>query len=74
MKRYFQIKNALAGSLLSATTITLVLAALQVAREVQAINSEQAGEFLIAAILTCLLGPLCFNHLFIAEPEDTQKN
>ncbi|MFT8724829.1 MAG: cation:proton antiporter [Liquorilactobacillus nagelii] len=73
LKRYFQIKNALAGSLLSATTITLVLAALQVAREVQAINSEQAGEFLIAAILTCLLGPLCFNHLFITEPEDTQK-
>lgn len=73
LKHYFQTKNAFAGSSLSATTITLVLAVLQVAREVQAINSEQSGEFLLAAILTCLVGPLCFNHLFVAEPEDTKK-
>ena len=73
LKRSFKHQNALAGSFLSATTITLVLAVLQVAQEIQAISAAQSGAFLIAAILTCLVGPLGFNKLFTAEAEDTQK-
>lgn len=73
LRRFFKQANALAGSLLSATTITLVLAVLQVAEEVHAISTRQAGAFLIAAILTCLVGPLIFNKLFVTEAEDTKK-
>ena len=73
LKRSFKRQNALAGSFLSATTITLVLAVLQVAQEIKAISDAQAGAFLLAAILTCLVGPFGFNKLFTAEAEDTQK-
>lgn len=69
----FKNRNALAGSLLSGTTITLVLAVLTVAENLHVITSQQSGAFLIAGILTCLFGPLCFNHLLSTEPEDMKK-
>ncbi|KRN88366.1 CPA2 family monovalent cation proton (H+) antiporter-2 [Ligilactobacillus ceti DSM 22408] len=69
----FKNKNALAGSILSGTTITLVLAVLTVAQDLNAISDQQSGAFLIAGILTCLVCPLCFNKLYSPEPEDLKK-
>lgn len=69
----FKRQNALAGSILSGTTITLVLAVLTVAEDLKVITSQQSGAFLIAGILTCLFGPLCFNRLLSSEPEDMKK-
>jgi CPA2 family monovalent cation:H+ antiporter-2 len=69
----FKEKNALAGAFLSSTTITLVLAVLTVAENLKVINAQQSGAFLIAGILTCIVGPLLFNKLTQPEPEDLQK-
>lgn len=70
----FKRINALAGTFLAQTTITLVLATLTVAQNLKVISTEQSGAFILAAVLSCLLGPLFFNKLHRPEPEDLQKS
>lgn len=69
----FHRKNALAGAAISSVTITMVLAVLQVAKTMHAVTSQQSGAFLLAAILTCVLGPLVFNLSYAAEAEDLKQ-
>lgn len=71
--RRFNRTNSISGALLSSSTITLVLTTLTVARNLNAITTEQYGAFIVAAIFTCLIGPPLFNRFFTSEPEDLQK-
>lgn len=71
--RRFTKRNSIAGAFLSTTTITLVLATLQVAQDLHAISSQQSGAFLLAAILTCIVGPMMFNRIYKPEAEDRKK-
>lgn len=72
-KKRFTNQNALAGSFLVSTTITLVLPTLQVARNLNAITSQQSGAFTLAAVLTCVLSPILFNQFYYPEKEDLVK-
>jgi len=69
----FKRGNALAGTAISGVTITMVLAVLQVAKSMHAVTSQQSGAFLLAAVLTCVCGPLLFNVSYSAEAEDLKK-
>lgn len=69
----FNKRNSLAGMALPSATITMVLAILQVAKGMKVITSQQSGAFLLAAIITCILGPLVFNKAFKVEPETYPK-
>ncbi|GAY73870.1 Na+/H+ antiporter-like protein [Lentilactobacillus kosonis] len=69
----FKTANAIAGTSMSVTTITVVLAVLQVAKNLKRISNQQSGAFLLAAVITCVLGPLIFNKLYSAEQEDLKK-
>lgn len=69
----FPRKNAFVGTAISSVTITMVLAVLQVAKDMHAVTSQQSGAFLLAAILTCILGPLTFNLGYTAEAADQKK-
>ena len=69
----FNRTNSLMGAVLSETTITLILAALEVAQELHAITTAQSGAFLLAAILTCVVCPLLFNRGYHPAPEDNHK-
>lgn len=71
--KFFTKGNALAGGLLTATTITIVLPTLQVARKLNAISQTQSDAFTLAAIITCIAGPIIFNSLFKLAPEDKIK-
>lgn len=71
--RYFQKKNAFAGGFLTATTITIVLPTLQVARKLHAITSTQSNAFILAAVIVCILSPIVFNSNFVLLPEDKIK-
>lgn len=71
--RYFQKKNAFAGGFLTATTITIVLPTLQVARKLHAITSTQSDAFILAAVVVCILSPIVFNSNFVLLPEDKIK-
>lgn len=71
--RYFQKKNAFAGGFLTATTITIVLPTLQVARKLHAITSTQSDAFILAAVIVCILSPIAFNSNFVLLPEDKIK-
>lgn len=73
LRQRFKRINALAGAMLSQTTITLVLATLTVAQNLKVITSEQSGAFILAAVVSCILGPLVFNKLHKPEPEDLKK-
>ena len=73
LRQRFKRINALAGAMLSQTTITLVLATLTVAQNLKVISSEQSGAFILAAVVSCILGPLVFNKLHKPEPEDLKK-
>ena len=69
LKRRFSTANAFAGTALNTATITLVLAVLKVAKSMHAVTSQQSGAFTLAAIITCILAPLLFNHYFQPEKE-----
>ena len=71
--RYFQKRNAFAGGFLTATTITIVLPTLQVARKLHAITSTQSDAFILAAVIVCILSPIVFNSNFVLSPEDRIK-
>ena len=71
--RYFQKKTAFAGGFLTATTITIVLPTLQVARKLHAITSTQSDAFILAAVIVCILSPIVFNSNFVLLPEDKIK-
>lgn len=72
-RKQFSSANALASSFLSATTITLVLPTLKVARNLQVITEQQAGAFTLAAVLCCIISPILFNKLFKPQDEATVK-
>lgn len=65
----FRKVNSFAGAMLSGTTITLVLAALEVAENLHAITPQQYGAFLLAALVTCIVCPLVFNKTYKASYE-----
>lgn len=71
--RYFEKRNAFAGGFLTATTITIVLPTLQVARKLHAITSTQSDAFILAAVIVCIVSPIVFNSSFVLSPEDKIK-
>ncbi|GFZ26518.1 monovalent cation:proton antiporter family protein [Lactobacillus corticis] len=71
--RFFNKRNALAGGFLTATTITIVLPALQVARKLNVMTSTQSAAFTLAAIVVCIVSPIIFNSKFELTPEDKIK-
>ncbi|GBD64112.1 putative Na(+)/H(+) antiporter [Tetragenococcus halophilus subsp. flandriensis] len=71
-RRLFTTSNALSGVFLSQTTLTLILPALNVAENLNVIDQQQSGAFLLSGILTCLIGPLLFKY-FYKSHEEVQK-
>ena len=71
--RYFNKRNAFAGGFLTATTITIVLPTLQVARKLKAITSTQSSAFILAAVIVCIVCPIVFNSPFKLTPADKIK-
>lgn len=69
----FSKKNSLAASVVTSTTITLVVATLEVAESLHAISEQQAGAFLLAGILTCIAGPIIFNRLYQNDPQENKN-
>ncbi|WP_427910957.1 cation:proton antiporter [Pediococcus parvulus] len=73
LKLRFKNMNAVAGTSLSTATITMVVAILQVAKNMHTINAHQSGAFLLATVLTCIVSPLIFSKTYKPEPEDLKK-
>lgn len=71
--RKFDHRNAFAGGFLTATTITIVLPTLQVARRLKVISSIQSDVFILAAVVVCIISPIIFNSSFKLRPEDRIK-
>lgn len=71
--RKFDKRNAFAGGFLTATTITIVLPTLEVARKLRAITSTQSDVFILAAVIVCIVCPIVFNASFKLRPEDRIK-
>ncbi|WEV70925.1 cation:proton antiporter [Lactobacillus sp. ESL0785] len=69
-KRLFSKRNALAGTFLVETTMTLVISGVAVAQNIHALNNQQGGALTLAAVITCLLGPMLFKKLY--QPQDEQ--
>lgn len=72
-RRLFTPSNALSGVFLSEMTITLILPALSVAQQLDVINQRQSGAFILAGILSCLLGPLLFKYFYKPHEEPQSK-
>ena len=71
--RKFDHRNAFAGGFLTATTITIVLPTLQVARRLKVISTTQSDVFILAAVVVCIVSPIIFNSSFKLRPEDRIK-
>lgn len=74
LRMRFKMINAIAGTFLATTTITLVIPVLTVGRELHAITATQSGAFTLAAVLTCILSPILFNKFYVHEKEDIIKS
>ena len=72
-RRRFSLRNSFAGGFLTVTTITLVLPALQVARNLHAITSTQSDAFVLAAVIVCIIGPIVFNSVYKLDKSDLIK-
>ena len=72
-RRRFKPRNSFAGSFLVATTITLVLPTLQVARNLHAITGAQSDAFTLAAVIICIIAPIVFNSMYKLEKSDLIK-
>lgn len=72
-QRRFSKRNSFAGGFLTVTTITLVLPALQVARNLHAITSTQSDAFILAAVIVCIIGPIVFNSVYKLDKSDLIK-
>lgn len=72
-KTAFGWRNAAAGGILTVTTITLVLPALEVAKSLHTITQVQADAFTLAALIVCLIAPITFNTVFKLRPADQVK-
>ncbi|MDF7637872.1 cation:proton antiporter [Lactobacillus sp. ESL0791] len=69
-KKLFSKRNSLAGTFLVETTMTLVISGVAVAQNIHALSSQQGGALTLAAVLTCLFGPMLFKQLY--QPQDEQ--
>lgn len=72
-QRRFSKKNSFVGAVAISTTITLVVTTLKIAEHLHAITPQQSGAFLLAGILTCIVGPVFFNKQYKPEPEDQKQ-
>ena len=72
-RRRFKLRNSFAGSFLVATTITLVLPTLEVARNLHAITQAQSAAFTLAAVIVCIIAPIAFNSTYKLEKADLIK-
>ncbi|QNQ80351.1 monovalent cation:proton antiporter family protein [Lactobacillus sp. PV034] len=73
-RKNFVNRNALAGTLLATTTITIVLPALEVARKLKLITATQSDAFILAAVIVCIVGPISFNAIFKLTKQDKIKD
>ncbi|WP_262316356.1 monovalent cation:proton antiporter family protein [Lacticaseibacillus parakribbianus] len=69
----FRQTNALAGTFLISTTITLVIPTLTVGRNLGIVTTQQSGAFTLAAIITCITCPILFNRFYQEEKADFKK-
>ena len=69
----FGSSNGIAGGFLTATTITIVLPTLAVARKLNVITRLQSDVFILAAVIVCILCPILFNAIFKLKAEDRIK-
>ena len=69
----FGSRNGVAGGFLTATTITIVLPTLAVARKLNVITRLQSDVFILAAVIVCILCPILFNAIFKLKAEDRIK-
>ena len=69
----FKPRNTVAGTFLVSTTITLVVPALTIGRNLGILTATQSGAFTLAAIITCIFSPILFNRFYQEEPEDFKK-
>ncbi|MEI5840332.1 monovalent cation:proton antiporter family protein [Lacticaseibacillus rhamnosus] len=73
LRQRFKPQNALAGTFLATTTITLVIPTLTVGRNLGIVTEQQSGAFTLAAVIACVAGPILFNSFFKPEPETFKK-
>lgn len=69
----FKRTNAYAGAFLIGTTITLVIPALTIGRNLGIVSATQSDAFTLAALITCILDPIIFSRLYQPEPETHRK-
>lgn len=67
-RKRFGRRYAIADSIVTSTTITLVLPIIQVGQNLKLISTAQAGAITLAAIITCLICPVLFNKIVMKQP------
>lgn len=69
-RKRFGDRYAIAATIVTSTTITLVLPILQVGQNLKLISTAQSGAITLAAIITCLVCPTLFNKIVTNQTFD----
>lgn len=70
-RKKFGKRYSAAATIVTSTTITLVLPILQVGQNLKLITTAQSGAITLAAIITCLIGPILFNKIISGGQKET---
>lgn len=70
LRFWFGWRETLGSGMLIASTLSLVIAAATIARELGMIDDAMQGALVLVAVLSCLIFPILFNRIF---PEQTAE-
>ncbi|WP_244865261.1 monovalent cation:proton antiporter family protein [Xylanibacillus composti] len=72
LRKWYPWRQVFASGFLVSSTLSLVIAAAAIAAQLEIISPSMEGALILAAVITCLIAPVIFNHLF-PEQEAERK-
>lgn len=73
IRRWFDMKTAIASAFLLTSTLSLVIAAAKISERLNAISAETSGILILSAVITCVFVPIIFKKLFPVPDEFNRK-
>ncbi|OZM56349.1 sodium:proton antiporter [Lottiidibacillus patelloidae] len=73
LKKWFPWKKTLSSGILLTSTLSLVIAAVEIGKEMDVVSEQMGNSAILVAIITCIISPILFNKLTVANKRDKKK-
>lgn len=72
LRKWYPWRIVFASGILLSSTLSLVIAAAAIAAELGIISTALEGALILVAVITCLIAPIIFNHLYPEQETERQ--